>query len=103
MGSSCFFGYDSKLLGLGINEQMTSFRTCVNLLKLLQLLLGLSQLLQKLFAASAGVVSASTEAVAASAGAIIVCAKVVATSAGGVFGVFNQVSSLEKIICLVHI
>ena len=26
MGSSCFFGYDNKLLGLGINEQMTSFK-----------------------------------------------------------------------------
>ena len=45
-------------------------------------LLELLQLLQKLFAASAGVVSACAEAVTA-------CAEAVATSTGAVFGVFS--------------
>ena len=52
-------------------------------------LLELLQLLQKLFAASAGVVSASVEAVTASAGAVTACAEVVAASTEAVFGVFG--------------
>ena len=68
---------------------MTSFRTCVNQLELLQLLLGLSQLLQKLSATSAGAVSASAEVVVASAGAVTACVKAVAASAGAVSCVFG--------------
>ena len=52
-------------------------------------LLELLQLLQKLFAASAGAVSTSAEVVAASTGAVTACAEVVAGSAGIVFGVFG--------------
>ena len=68
---------------------MTSFRTCVNLLELLQFLLGLSQLLQKLFAASARAVSAFTETIVASARVVTAYAKIVTASAGVVFGVFG--------------
>ena len=52
------------------------------MLELLQPLLGLSQLLQKLYAAFAGAVLASTKAVTA-------CAKAVVAFAGAVFGVFG--------------
>ena len=51
--------------------------------------LELLQLLQKLFAASAGVVSASAEAIAASAGAVSASVEAVAASVGAVFGVFG--------------
>ena len=73
---------------------MTSFRTCVNLL---ELLLRLSQLLQKLFVTSAGVVSASTEAITASAGVVTACAEVVAASAGAVLGVLVKFHLFEKL------
>ncbi|XP_050280401.1 wall-associated receptor kinase-like 22 [Quercus robur] len=49
-------------------------------------LLELLQLLQKLFAASAGAISASAEAVASSAGVVTACAEGVAGSTGVVFG-----------------
>ena len=68
---------------------MTLFRTCVNLLELLQLLLGLSQLLQKLFATSARAITAFVEAVATSAGVVTTCAEVVAASVGTILCVFG--------------
>ena len=52
-------------------------------------LLELLQLLQKLFAASAGAVSSSIKAVAASVGVVVACAKVVVASVEAVFGVFG--------------
>ena len=52
-------------------------------------MLELLQLLQKLFAAFTGAVSASAEAVAASAGAVTTCAEAVTASAGAVFWCFQ--------------
>ena len=96
MRSFYFFGYDSKLLRLGINEQVMSFlghvSTCwsfCNLAGASAAQLELLQLLQKLFAASAGAISASAEAITASAGAVIACVEAIAASAGAVFGVFG--------------
>ena len=58
-------------------------------MELLQLLLGLSQLLQKLFAASTGAIFASTEVIVTSAGTVTTCAEAIAASVGVVFGVFG--------------
>ena len=59
------------------------------MLELLQFLLGLSQLLQKLFVASAVAVSASAETIVASTRTVTACAKAVVASAEAVFGVFG--------------
>ena len=56
-----FFRYDSKLLGLGINEQVMSFQNMCQL----------------------------TGATTASAGAVAASARAVATSAGAVVGIFG--------------
>ena len=58
-------------------------------MELLQFLLGLSQLLRKLFAASAGAVSASVGAILASARVVVICVEAVAVFVGVVFGVFD--------------
>ena len=88
MRSFYFFGYDSKLLRLGINEQVMSLlghvSTCWSFCSL----------------AGAVIVSAeavcsfrwscfTAKAVAASAGAVATCAEVVAASAEAVIGIFN--------------
>ena len=49
----------------------------------------LPQLLQKLFAASAGAISTFAEVVAASTGAIAACAEAVAASAKAVISIFG--------------
>ena len=51
-----FFGYDSKLLGLGINEQVMSFQDMCQLI-------GATATSVGAVAASAGAVATSTEAI----------------------------------------
>ena len=52
-------------------------------------MLELFQFLQKLFAASAGVVSASVGAILASARVVVTCAEAAAASTGVVIGIFG--------------
>ena len=82
MRSFYFFGYDSKLLRLGINEQVMSFLGHVSTYWSFCILAGA-------VTASAEAVSAFAEAVAVSAGAVATCVEAVAASAGAVIGIFS--------------
>ena len=75
MRSFYFFGYDSKLLRLGINEQVMSF-------------LGHVSTCQS-FCSLVGAVTAFAGAIAAFAGAIATCVEAVAVSTGAVIGIFG--------------
>ena len=70
-----FFGYDSKLLELGINGQMMSFW----------------DICQPVWVttASAGAIAVSTGAVAVSTEAVVASVGAVAASAGTVVGIFD--------------
>ena len=68
LGDPYFFGYDSKLLGLGINGQMMSFQDICQ---------------------PVGVTTASAGAVAVSAGAVAVSAEAVVASVGAVVSIFD--------------
>ena len=70
-----FFGYDSKLMELGINGQVMSFQD-------------MSQP-AGITATFAGAIAVSTEAVAVSTEAIGASARTVAASAGVIVGIFD--------------